>query len=522
MADPGLHGRTGTLTIGETDPAAASPFRRHGFWRMSPGGRSLVHADGTPALIAADTAWGLPWRATAEQARTYAVDRAAKGFNAALLMSVMPDMDARGPRDRTADGGFDIAFEDLQDGGLDRMVPAYFQRLDELLGILDAHGIVPVLQTVFHGFGCKGLRVAGPVVPPASYARYCHYLVARYGASPAVWLVGADGRGDEPQIAAGGREIEAWDGYHQPTGIHYRPHGPNNASQEASWLDFQWCRGLARPDQPGRGPVRAGHLHDLVRARRHPRGLVEPAQRHRRSTHHRQRPDRLPGRGCALRRHLRRGEVRTAARDALSHLLGHPLADRTGEAWRHHGQVVLGQPVGGCARGAVRSGNGGLNVMLINKSAQNAARVSLSYAGYTPAAGAVTTISYAKGGTALTTAKRGTAVAQTLPPYSITTLQLKPTPGTAGVGKPTPVPTPTAATLVVSASGTTGTRAQGEIGAPVGRPTPSSTSGPLASTGVSNAVTYSAPSVACWSSLPAACWCFADVAAGLCTGSKTG
>ncbi|WP_326662699.1 LPXTG cell wall anchor domain-containing protein [Streptomyces canus] len=141
---------------------------------------------------------------------------------------------------------------------------------------------------------------------------------------------------------------------------------------------------------------------------------------------------------------------------------------------------------------AVRSGNGGLNVMLINKSAQNAARVSLSYAGYTPAAGAVTTVSYAKGGTALTTAKRGTAVAQTLPPYSITTLQLKPTPGTAGVGKPTPVPTPTAATLVVSASGTTGTRAQGEIGAPVGRPTPSSTSGPLASTGVSNAVTYSA------------------------------
>ncbi|WP_329126282.1 apiosidase-like domain-containing protein [Streptomyces sp. NBC_01465] len=242
VADPGLHGRTGTLTIGETDPAAASPFRRHGFWRMSPGGRSLVHADGAPALIVADTAWGLPWRATAEQARTYAADRAAKGFNAALLMSVMPDMDARGPRDRTADGGFDIAFEDLRDGGLDRMVPAYFQRLDELLGILDAHGIVPVLQPVFHGFGWKGLRVAGPVVPPASYARYCRYLVARYGASPAVWLVGADGRGDEPQIAAGGREIEAWDGYHQPTGIHYRPHGPNNASQEASWLDFQWCQ----------------------------------------------------------------------------------------------------------------------------------------------------------------------------------------------------------------------------------------------------------------------------------------
>ncbi|WP_329227094.1 LPXTG cell wall anchor domain-containing protein [Streptomyces canus] len=141
---------------------------------------------------------------------------------------------------------------------------------------------------------------------------------------------------------------------------------------------------------------------------------------------------------------------------------------------------------------AVRNSTGGLNVMLTNKSPQNAAQVSLSYAGFTPAAGAVTTVSYTKGDTALTTAKRGTAAAQTLPPYSITTLQLKPAPGTAGADKPTPAPTPTAVTPVVSAPGTTGTRAQGEIGAPVGQPTPSSTSGDLASTGASNAVTYSA------------------------------
>ncbi|MFD0573304.1 LPXTG cell wall anchor domain-containing protein [Kitasatospora gansuensis] len=147
----------------------------------------------------------------------------------------------------------------------------------------------------------------------------------------------------------------------------------------------------------------------------------------------------------------------------------------------------------------MRSNNGGLNVMLINKSPQNAAEVSLSYAGFTPAAGAVTTVSYAKEGTALTTAERGTAVAQTLPPYSITTLQLKPASKTAGADKPSPLPkptaaTPTAATPVVSASGTTGSRAQAEKGIPVGHPSPSpsSTSGGLASTGMSDAVTYSA------------------------------
>jgi hypothetical protein len=98
------------------------------------------------------------------------------------------------------------------------------------------------LEAANDGFGWKGLEVAGPVVPPADYARFCRYLVARYGARPLVYLVGADGRGDEPQVAAGGAEVHAWDAYGQPTGIHYRPHGVNNHFQDADWLDFQSCQ----------------------------------------------------------------------------------------------------------------------------------------------------------------------------------------------------------------------------------------------------------------------------------------
>ena len=239
--DPGLAGRSGQLECAD-DPAAENPFYRHGFWRMSPGGRNLVHADGTPALLAGDTAWGLPWRATEQQARTYAADRQAKGFNAALLMTVQPDMRAHGPRDRTADEGFDVGFEDLPGGHINQLNPAYFQQLDRLLAILVEHAIVPVLQPVFFGFGWKGLDVAGPAVPPAEYARYCQYLVARYGARPAIYLVGGDGSGYEPQVAAGGEAVERWDAYRQPTGIHYRPHADNRAWQDAAWLDFQWCQ----------------------------------------------------------------------------------------------------------------------------------------------------------------------------------------------------------------------------------------------------------------------------------------
>jgi hypothetical protein len=241
VADAGLAGQRGVVQVRAAEPTRDA-FGQHGFWRMSPGGRSLVHADATPALLIADTAWALPWRATPDQVTVYAKDRQAKGFNAVLLMTMQPDMRALGPRDRSADEGFDVAFEDLPDGHLTRIIPGYFQTFDALAEILRAHGIALVLQPVFFGFGWKGLDVAGPVVPPAEYARYCRYLVARYGAGPAIYLVGADGSGREPQLPAGGAEIHAWDCYAQPTGLHYRPHADNTACQDADWLDFQWCQ----------------------------------------------------------------------------------------------------------------------------------------------------------------------------------------------------------------------------------------------------------------------------------------
>jgi hypothetical protein len=244
--DPGLNGKSGTLSA---SPAASEPatiFTRHGFWSIPPGGRNLVHADGRARLLCADTAWALPWRATVEQAEIYARDREAKGFNAALLMTVQPDMDCQGPRSRTEDLGYEVGFEDLPKGTLRQLRPEYFQMLDQLTGILVAHGIAPVYQPVFHGYGWKGRRTAGNVVTAEDYARYCRYLVARYGARPAIWLVGGDGPATEPAIIAqldrAGQTIEEWDAYRQPTGIHYAPHSLFRTHQDKAWLDFQWCQ----------------------------------------------------------------------------------------------------------------------------------------------------------------------------------------------------------------------------------------------------------------------------------------
>ena len=243
--DSGLAGQSGQL-IAAANGSAKTVFEKHGFWSIPKNGRNLIHADGTPRMMAADTPWALPWRATIEQARTYATDRQRKGFNAALLMTVQPDRRVTGPRSRTEDKGFAVGFEDLPQGKLRKLNPAYFRMFDKLVDELTSHGIAPVYQPVFHGYGWKGGGAAGNVVSAEDYARYCRYLVARFGARPAIWLVGGDGPVTNPRVAdqldKAGQEIEKWDAYQQPTGIHYSPHALNRSHQEKGWLDFQWCQ----------------------------------------------------------------------------------------------------------------------------------------------------------------------------------------------------------------------------------------------------------------------------------------
>ena len=254
--DNGLVGNTGSLhSVAYT---GENRLLKHGLLRMSPGKRNVVHADGKPFLVVGDTPWAIPFRATPEQVKVYAADRQVKGFNTALLMSVQPDRYAEGPETRNTIMGFDRAFEDLSEGHLNKLKPNYFQTLDTLMQILVDHEIVPVYQPVFHGFGWKGLTVLGPVADAAEYARYCKYLVARYGSMPAFWLVSGDAHGLDPGVKPGGEIIEQWDAYKQPTGIHYSPADDylaswangdssrcfhyNRSYQEETWLDFQWAQ----------------------------------------------------------------------------------------------------------------------------------------------------------------------------------------------------------------------------------------------------------------------------------------
>ena len=247
-----LHGLSGKIGIEEG--AAFTPLVK-----MSPGKRSLVRQDDSPLLAVADTPWALPFRATKEQVTEYAADRQAKGFNAALLMSVQPDMEAEGPNSRNTELGFARGFSDLSDGHINNLEHSYFQYLDTLTNILHAHEIIPVFQPIFHGFGWKGKNVLGNHIVPAEYVRYTKYLLARYGSKPAIWLIAGDNGGDDPGVKEAGEMLEEWDCYAQPTGLHYNPcddyvadwavNNPlkfcmhyNKVHQAETWLDFQWAQ----------------------------------------------------------------------------------------------------------------------------------------------------------------------------------------------------------------------------------------------------------------------------------------
>jgi cellulase/cellobiase CelA1 len=80
-------------------------------------------------------------------------------------------------------------------------------------------------------------------------------------------------------------------------------------------------------------------------------------------------------------------------------------------------------------------------VLLVNKDPDTARDVAIDYPGFTPADAPPTVYSYVNGGTSVTSARTGSATAQTLPPYSLTTIVLhpasKPTGGPGAPGRPT-------------------------------------------------------------------------------------
>ncbi|MEV7969535.1 cellulose binding domain-containing protein [Sphaerisporangium sp. NPDC088356] len=93
----------------------------------------------------------------------------------------------------------------------------------------------------------------------------------------------------------------------------------------------------------------------------------------------------------------------------------------------------------------VRRPNGDLAVLLINTSSDTSYPVTIGYSGFSPAAGAPTTLTHTNGATSITSSAAGSATSQTLPPLSLTTIVVRP--ASAQTGLPGAPGQPTAANV---------------------------------------------------------------------------
>jgi hypothetical protein len=114
---------------------------------------------------------------------------------------------------------------------------------------------------------------------------------------------------------------------------------------------------------------------------------------------------------------------------------------------------------------AVAETNGNLRVLMVNDDPTNAYAVSLSYAGFTPAAGTPTVSTLAGAGTSISTTAQGTAGAQTLPPYSVSMFELRPSgAGGSDTTPPSTPGTPSASAVTASSLGLTWAASTDNVG----------------------------------------------------------
>ena len=211
--DAGLHAASGSIVV--TPTASANPLIRRGPVRIAADRRHFEHADGTPFLWLGDTWWkGLCKRIDAQGFRELCADRAAKGFNVVqIVCGPYPDEAMLEPR-WANEAGLPYTTLDFR-----AVNTAYFDAADTRISTLIAHSIVPAIvggwgrpqaggQSTINQVGLDGFK------------RHWRHLIARYGASPVVWILGgeaSDGNGPWGELA---EYVRATDPFRRPLTYH--------------------------------------------------------------------------------------------------------------------------------------------------------------------------------------------------------------------------------------------------------------------------------------------------------------
>lgn len=233
----------------EAMPAGNPPWQIHGPLKVSPDGRCLQYADGTPFFWLGDTAWALHQNLSREDVVRYLDDAAAAGFNVIQLMSV----------NAWALDDWENHYGDppYLDDSASKLNPPFWQHLGWVIDQAAARGLFVLL--VYGSPGRSDNHGAVTRTPAEAYA-YGNALGTRYRDKPnLIWSGGIDVNPDDAKrvspmgmagwhamaegVADGVNGIQKFDGQADWSSIlmTYHPRGGSTSStwfHDAPWLDF--------------------------------------------------------------------------------------------------------------------------------------------------------------------------------------------------------------------------------------------------------------------------------------------
>jgi chitodextrinase len=173
--------------------------------RLSDNGRYVIDQQARPFFMSGDAAWSLIAQLANPDADAYLGDRAAKGYNAALVSLIEHRFASYAPADIYGDAPFTGATFSTPN-------EAYFAHADWIIGKAAEKGIVVLLAPLYLGGACNSEGWCSEVraSSTATMRAWGRYVGNRYKSFPnVVWVIGGDTDPVQEGIASKIREFVA-------------------------------------------------------------------------------------------------------------------------------------------------------------------------------------------------------------------------------------------------------------------------------------------------------------------------
>ena len=163
------------------------------------GKRHLVDGAGQPFFLHADTPWSLVVQCTETQFASYLDVRQAQGFNGVMVNLIEHYFSSQTPFYRDVAGN--VPFSGMTHSVVDftQPVEAYWRRVDTLVNLAKARGMVVIAFPAYLGFGGggaspndQGWDSAVNNASDAALRAYGSFLANRYRQGNVIWAMGGD------------------------------------------------------------------------------------------------------------------------------------------------------------------------------------------------------------------------------------------------------------------------------------------------------------------------------------------